>query len=689
MKHHRFKSITTILFFTLILLITACTKEPSKDTPVKTVRNTNPLNIMGYHYYEEKKTLSDTASLIATIDAISQIDENYLSMLNVLSYNDENIVLEYAVTNVSPDDNEEMGEIGEPEKHLALIDTDTLAVLREITVPNYSYIQRNINCITVDTYEENGSTLKAYDYELNEIAEVQLPPNAAGLFSADGKRCYYNADQKLYAYNTENDVCKEMKTDANFIANNIISVITDDFGNDYVIFWGMAPDYNEYQFILNSVTNEIVWISAMEDKLSSVTNNVYVEYNYDNTQWLIGLSNKKAFDYSWDGEGINLNYFITQNQNVLFVHNQDEQLNLYLYDYKTADLLGTTSFEVTDMRSSLEPEYVEQNWAEVVCYDAPVYIDDDTILLHLINFEGKHFFIEWNLAVSEDNLQKMTVSEHQMGSIASIDISSMNNPLYVPEKLSEHLESLRKKADTLEDKYKVDIYIGEECGNVIGGFAIKPLTDYELIESALEILEQEMERYPANFFSQFKYSWLEGLDIYLTSTISGTSAENLGIAGGFQTVHNSNVLIVLDCEYPGNMSTFHHELSHAIDDKITDESYFLEEPYFSEEKWNALNPFDDMYTHTYTQYGHEKYYDYAYYNRVYNDGKIEDIYFIDSYSMTFPTEDRATLFEAVMTDQIDLEQTPYLADKMEYYSECIRKTFDTDEWDKAVPWEMN
>jgi hypothetical protein len=68
---------------------------------------------------------------------------------------------------------------------------------------------------------------------------------------------------------------------------------------------------------------------------------------------------------------------------------------------------------------------------------------------------------------------------------------------------------------------------------------------------------------------------------------------------------------------------------------------------------------------------------------------MSDAYFVDGYAMTFPTEDRARLFENVMRDDqwVDWESCPRLREKLNYYAQCIRACFDTTGWED-VPWEQ-
>ena len=74
-----------------------------------------------------------------------------------------------------------------------------------------------------------------------------------------------------------------------------------------------------------------------------------------------------------------------------------------------------------------------------------------------------------------------------------------------------------------------------------------------------------------------------------------------------------------------------------------------------------------------------------------SSGNNENTYFIDSYSQTYPTEDRARLFEYLMYNDTeeysDYLALPHLQDKLKFFFEAIRKGFDSSTWPEKTVWE--
>ena len=69
--------------------------------------------------------------------------------------------------------------------------------------------------------------------------------------------------------------------------------------------------------------------------------------------------------------------------------------------------------------------------------------------------------------------------------------------------------------------------------------------------------------------------------------------------------------------------------------------------------------------------------------------KGEQSYFLDNYSLAYPTEDRARIFENLMNKNSwypDYSEIPLVRDKVNFYAQAIRETFDTTGWEN-VEWE--
>ena len=267
---------------------------------------------------------------------------------------------------------------------------------------------------------------------------------------------------------------------------------------------------------------------------------------------------------------------------------------------------------------------------------------------------------------------------------------------HTEEKCGDYLAEIRKKADEIEKEYGVEILIGNE----IKSWTIN--TYYELIstedmyegekeielgdyEYTLEILEQALKQYPKGFFDIFKdYRNVGGMRFVLVGDLKNNGGSF--VAGGVSSDVGCWRNIVFDIDVPAD-STPHHEIWHSVEAQIK-----LRDPEaFSDEEWGALNPEGFKYIDNFDKYivDSMKYDEYI---LMRSFGETPG-YFIEAYSTVNGQEDRATLIEPVMTDDIFLyeegtypsskayvESFPALNAKLSYMEEQYEKWFGEKYW---------
>lgn len=696
-----------ILITALAMLLCACSDNESKNNEEKTTvegesnytEDGQTFDIPGYDITDNEMDLNSAGDVkyVTSIEMGEMIGSNYLRELSVLEYNDKYIVVQYSTSNVEPSIEDEDMDDQIYEQHTILIDAKTHTLIKDIkTEPTTSYIRRKKDIICCNTYEEDKIYLKTYDLELNEIADFEME-NHLGDFSADGKRYYYAKDLDIYVYDSESGKHTELESDGKYLVDMVDSVITDDAGKDYIIFTGMAADYNRYQFIIEADSGRVVYVLDNAERFLHTEKNIYletsIEYSFVN-RWILGVSENKAYDYKWQGDDLYVDYFTLENKNLLFTYVKDNEVVFELYDYNTGDMIDAASMDISLLPASEIPDDFDNEYMDTNPFvtDAHSYMDG-RLIIQMANSMGDKFFVKWYLDDALTVESQMVVSEYHIGSQPSVDISEFTNQLYKPEELNEEYKPLRSEADKLEEEYGIEIYIGEECGNTMPDYSIKPLTDYTITDSAIDILAEELSRYPKDFFRQFQCEQLMGLEIHIASEIKGVMEGTLGYAGGITTTDGGWVIVVLDCQNLDVLpSVINHELCHAIDYKCdTDEEIFIK----LEEEWGALNPPGYIYMNSYSDWGdgnfnYQEYEKYIYEIMWHSDGDLSNTYFVDTYGAINEDEDRARLFESVMSDanyDIDFDAAPHLKEKLNFYVECIRAVFDTTGW-KDVPWEV-
>ena len=215
--------------------------------------------------------------------------------------------------------------------------------------------------------------------------------------------------------------------------------------------------------------------------------------------------------------------------------------------------------------------------------------------------------------------------------------------------------------------------VADQCLTRYDSFETQTLVDPDAINVALTELERALKQYPEGFFAQLRYNSIKELEFSIVGELTPLREDEYGSVAAFAQEMDYKYIIVAKGRIASNM-TFHHELSHVIDHRLQWDADHREGALYSEESWAALNPKNFSYDMTYALH-HDRW-------------NYNEKYFISSYSCTYPTEDRAKVWEQIMVgNTYPFEEYAPLRKKLEYYCKCIRDCFDTTGWPGIMPWE--
>ena len=254
-------------------------------------------------------------------------------------------------------------------------------------------------------------------------------------------------------------------------------------------------------------------------------------------------------------------------------------------------------------------------------------------------------------------------------------------------KFTDIPEAVEQKRRELEEKYGFYFYIGTEVFANDFDYDLTIYKDYDNVLQQMEVIDEVLSIYPEGFFEQFKYAGIKTLSIYLCGGFTKRAGESNTIedAIALACVFGYERALALDLNWSYCLKrTIVHEISHWIDGRINSGGSLGGYADF-EEDWLKYNP--DDYTYKYSYVSGRTIWKYIYDST----GTNENTYFIDSYSQTYPTEDRARLFEYLMYND-DEEYSDYLAvpnlqNKLKFFFEAIRKGFDCSTWPEKTVWE--
>ena len=233
-------------------------------------------------------------------------------------------------------------------------------------------------------------------------------------------------------------------------------------------------------------------------------------------------------------------------------------------------------------------------------------------------------------------------------------------------------KTVMERAKALSERFGVGILIGDQCAALYENFEAEILTDPQIIDGFLNELEKALACYPENFFAQLRYDKIQNLEFSVVGKLNPLRDDESGDIAAFAQPLTEKYIIVADARSAWD-TTVHHELSHVIDHRLEWDANHSEGALYSETRWTAMNPKSFSYDMTYALHHNRK--------------KFNDQYFISSYACSYPTEDRATVFEQAMVGNDYPFRDGPLRQKLKYYCACIKDCFDTADWPEILPWE--
>ena len=249
--------------------------------------------------------------------------------------------------------------------------------------------------------------------------------------------------------------------------------------------------------------------------------------------------------------------------------------------------------------------------------------------------------------------------------------------------------------EELYEKYDVTVYTGTDAVRYMVGYAVLPETDETLIHSALVELSEFFSRLPEGFMKEV-VSCYSSLDICLTGKIIPelNNRNSISDATAFTTEQSGIELAVFDINQGGLDKTVAHEFMHVFENTAYHLSWETDRDFELFARWNMLNPPDFEYRYIYTDEDGNTYNwdDNGMNGQFWEEGKDPDaIYFVDGYSMTYPTEDMARVFENLATAwKYDLPgyfAGEHMQKKAAYLAACLRDAFSSIGDDTVCIWE--
>lgn len=265
---------------------------------------------------------------------------------------------------------------------------------------------------------------------------------------------------------------------------------------------------------------------------------------------------------------------------------------------------------------------------------------------------------------------------------AATDPQPVETLLLTDKELQEEIHRL---AAETEEATGVDLLYGSEGNDfVIYDYIGEAETDLLDVYLSVKKVSEILALYPEGMLKEAYEGTHRGLLLYLCGTIYGKEGSSLSQAGGLTTEKDGYILVAVDVH--NNLAyDIPHELSHVFDRRINYISAETQKDWMA--IWEQATPVKNAYLNTYDDYYENNRY------TAWNESKDKNVWFVDGYARTFPTEDRARIMENLFNPAEDgiaeILRFDNLQTKARLYCYILRECFTSCDTDAVLYWETH
>ena len=554
--------------------------------------------------------------------------------------------------------------------HIRLVDPHTGELRTEIYLDGtYSLLPLDVRGGALALVEQESNQILVLDKQLREILTFEAR-NQAGILLPDLNSYYYIWGSKLYRLDVAAGEDSLVETGALLLdeiwgydaENNLLLVsIFEDTYTTNLCMGAMNLEDGSFELLYRDISagkladGGVILENKHEDLLSSDL--YYGHWGDSELDILMDFLPNDMFFASWHIGGTDY---------------------ICRFDY---DNTGVDIVEFRMYRLGEVPEVCSlQSYFKGAKINGTYALPDGNILALAVSSRGYQTYL-----ICPDKLEFVPAELETAQGNALMDATILEEYEKEPDvDLPEELAGVRQMADRLEETYGITIQLSGQCA-LAASYCEMPITTTDAanmynevasIEEALKRLEEVLQLYPEDFFSQFKNEAGErGLLVLLVEDIS----DDLNVIGVSYTM-GQWYPVAIDITSGQVRNTYCHEFWHATENRIGD----LNESALNLAAWEDLNPAGFRYPGD----ARDGYWEDTQYTYFYGDAN-EEVYFVDPYGKTNAKEDRARLMEYIMCADWEAEQMmkhPVLKAKLQLLSEAIREVFDTESWED-VRWE--
>ena len=478
------------------------------------------------------------------------------------------------------------------------------------------------------------------DENFREFSRLALPEDMTGkpVITRDRLKVYYCTAEGLRMLDVESGISRLVKQMA-YPEQILVGLLLED---TVVKLHIVEEEYRERDLFLDAATGQL--LEEVEGVASIYScGGLYYGYRMETEDMAIivgraGETTRELLPLDPDG-ALTL---LPQAGGAVGYGNRDGRWQLDYYDLAT----GSRQAQVCLPESVTPWQYVESGSGK--------------FLYFLSNADAESQIIgRWNLEMS-----------------AAEDENTYTDTWYTRENPNiQGIDQCAVRAAALSEQYGLEIHVYEDaCAVQPSDYRMDACWQVPLMEQQLEQLESMLAALPENFLP-LTMEKLEGkLHISLVASIRGSQESgSLDSAEGLQFWVDNDAYVAF---IPGERfeATFYHELYHVMESRILSCSSALY-------RWDELNPKGFEYDYDYIENQNRD-------GSQYTDDNTTRA-FIDNYSMSFPKEDRARIFEyACQEGNEEYFLSATMQKKLRTICQGIREAYGLKKSEEVLPWEQ-
>ena len=489
---------------------------------------------------------------------------------------------------------------------------------------------------TISFFDPAKGETVVLNESLKEVSRITVTENVLGspILSSDRNTLYYCTSNAILAWNLETGIHRTVKE----LAYDEQS-LTGLHLNDTVLQCRIRDGEAIQTVFLSTSTGQALAQLDGEVALATEGGSYYAAVPVSNTTELLfgeaGGTPRRLFPEDPAAE----NYFLPESGSAVTISPSNEEVRLDYYELDTGIRRAQLSLDTL-----LYPKSILSGGGDSV------------------------FILVYDPASDCDTVYRWEVPEPDAvptGAVTYTDAFSEDTLNYAG------LAQCQSLAAQLSEKYGIQILVWEDA------LAVQPW-DYEfeaeslprVLRQELELLDQRLSQFPARILEK-TMSHFTALKICLVRQITGTAASgSLDTATGIQFLDGTDAYVVVTVgKY--SQQAMYHELFHVMETHILNESVAFDQ-------WEELNP--EGFTYTYG-YGTPQY------EQSWLEGTTRA--FVDTYSMSFPKEDRARIMEnAVASRNKAMFESEIMQAKLTKLCEGIRQAYGLRKSEETFLWEQ-